>query len=341
MAVSIVVPSHNSRSTLGKLLVSLLNQDLPKNMFEIILIDDASTDGSIESVQDIIENAKGYNIKTLRNQRKTGPAGTRNVGIQFAKEIVAFIDADCTADPSWLRRLIEGFTDNSIGVVYGRVLASDDSLLIPTIRTAPITAGSVRCTTCNIAYRKDVLLDIGLFDEEFKKAWREDSDLALRALEKGWQIAYAQDAVVYHIIKTLSLSQLIRNTMMCEYDNLLYRKHPNIRDYSYVLGDPFAKLPGPLWGPLSALGLLTISGLVFLTLFIILFGLVFTILSITTLFLFYLIIFTLFGYDVIFKSKNKMPKHLKFRVAVRLAFLLSTAVIARCYGSIKFRKFFL
>jgi glycosyltransferase involved in cell wall biosynthesis len=221
--VSIVVPFYNAKNFLPRLLEDLLNQNYPKEKFEVILVDDGSTDDSSKEILKIISNkSKFYNIKIIRLDKRGGPARARNFGIKNSNgEIIAFTDADTIPSKSWLKELVKGFTDNSIGGVAGRVETDFEKLLFP-IRISPVA----EYVTCNIAYRKDVLLQVGLFDENFIYPFREDSDLAYRVLDKGYKIVYQDSAIVYHPLKQLKLKDFIRIIKYHSYDVLLFKKHP-------------------------------------------------------------------------------------------------------------------
>jgi glycosyltransferase involved in cell wall biosynthesis len=221
--ISIVVPFHNARTTLPNLLESLFNQNYPKNMYEIILIDDGSTDGSSDIITEVMEKQQETcNVKTLKFKDRGGPARARNFGIKNSDgEIIAFTDADAIPDRNWLIELVKEFKDDSIGGVAGKVVTDSQKLLFP-LRVSPIA----EFVTCNIAYRKNVLLQVGLFDEKFKYPFREDSDLAYRILDQGYKIIYQNNAVVYHPVKQITLRDLLHFIKYHSYDVLLFKKHP-------------------------------------------------------------------------------------------------------------------
>lgn len=221
--VSIVVPLHNAKASLPNLLESLLNQNYPKSRYEIIVVDDGSTDGSSSMITEAIkERRETCNTKVLRCNEKGGPARARNLGIKNSKgEIIAFTDADAIPDKNWLRELVHGFNNDLVGGVMGKVVTDFEKLLYPT-RVSPIS----KFVTCNIAYRRRALIECGLFDEEFKYPFREDSDIAYRILDHRYDIVESDNAVVYHPIRQNKLKDLMRLPKYHTYDVLLFKKHP-------------------------------------------------------------------------------------------------------------------
>jgi hypothetical protein len=221
--VSVVVPFHNAHAFLSNLMESLLNQNYPSDQYEVIMVDDASTDNSVSIIANWIRGSQRINqVKTLTCNERGGPSKARNIGIKNSKgEIIAFTDADARPDRNWLRELVKGFISDSIGGVEGKVVTEFENLLYP-LRVSP----SSEFVTCNIAYSRKALAQSGLFDEEFKCPFREDSDLAYRILDQGYKIVPQDSAVVYHPIKHNKLKDLLRVPRYHAYDVLLLKKNP-------------------------------------------------------------------------------------------------------------------
>lgn len=113
MSVSVIIPTYNSAPLISKAINSVLNQTYQD--FEIIIIDDGSTDNTAE----VIETFKDSRIKYIK-QENAGPAQARNNGIQSAKgEYIAFLDADDTWTPDKLELQLEAFkTYPDVSMVY-------------------------------------------------------------------------------------------------------------------------------------------------------------------------------------------------------------------------------
>src|SRR5260370_16189309 len=124
--VSIIIPPYNRAQQLERCLSSLLKLDYPSACMEIIVVDDASSDG-IGAVLDHFAGeceAKKVSLHVVRHARQKGVAISRNSGAEQAHmELLAFIDSDCIATPGWLRELVPVFEDGSIGAVGGMIRA--------------------------------------------------------------------------------------------------------------------------------------------------------------------------------------------------------------------------
>ena len=93
---SVIIPVYNGEGTIAECLEALASQDMPRREFEVIVVDDGSTDGTAAIV-------KQFDVKYI-HQENTGPATARNVGVKNAQgKIVVFTDADCVPEPNWRR----------------------------------------------------------------------------------------------------------------------------------------------------------------------------------------------------------------------------------------------
>lgn len=201
--ISIVIPVYNSRKTIEKCIESLLLID--HDSFEIIIVDDGSTDGTPELCDQYAE------IHLIRLSRG-GPSRARNVGIAAARgEFVAFTDGDCLVDAQWLKELEVPFADPHIAGTGGDQQSPDDEtetgrIVQEFLKTIGFITGYIKTDTklretqhnpsCNSMYRKQVLLDVGGFDESLWPG--EDVELDLKIVRKGHKLMYNPSAVVFH-----------------------------------------------------------------------------------------------------------------------------------------------
>ena len=113
--VSIVVPVFNGADIIEELLVSLLALSYPTDQYEIIVVDNGSTDNTRQVVEK-------YPVKLLEEKEIQGPAAARNKGIRHAQgDIIAFTDADCVADSNWLKMLVADHANQTIGGFLGDI----------------------------------------------------------------------------------------------------------------------------------------------------------------------------------------------------------------------------
>ena len=114
MKASVIVPVYND-PRVEACISSLLTQDYPKELYEVIVVDNNSNDTTSEVIQ-------RFNVKYVREDRK-GSYFARNKGLEIAKgDVAAFIDADCVAAPHWLSELLRDFKDPHVGGIGGRLL---------------------------------------------------------------------------------------------------------------------------------------------------------------------------------------------------------------------------
>lgn len=128
MLFSIIIPVYNGSTTLNDLLNSVTHQTYSKN-YEIILIDDNSTDNSVQ----IISN---YGVTLIQAPKNQGPAACRNLGAERATgQILIFTDSDCRVDDHWLANIEKAFAARDTEAVMGRLIIPPSSYVgIPSRR---------------------------------------------------------------------------------------------------------------------------------------------------------------------------------------------------------------
>ncbi len=224
--VSVVIPAYNVAFCLQDCLTGVQRQTLPREQFEVILVDDGSSDNTL-SLATQLKGSLGLDNLQIAHQANAGPASARNQGIRLAKgAIIAFLDSDCVPQPDWLENLIQPLLDNQelIGAEGRTLPASEQRTLVDHYIDNP---NGGYYWTCNIAYRRQTLLDIGGFDEGFPYPASEDIDIAHRIQKKG-AIAFAPDAVVYHLILTRGFSKHLSTASTFSSIIRLHRKHPDL-----------------------------------------------------------------------------------------------------------------
>ncbi len=207
--VSIIVPAYNAQKTIQKCITSLLNLDYPMDKYEIIIVDNNSTDKTAELI-------KSYSRVTYANEKIQGRSYTRNTGAVIAKgELLAFIDADVFLDKDWLKNLVKNFQNENIGGGQGRVIPSNDdgqeslnnfrirqqnestSNTNIILRLMYFESPMVNSAAC--MYRKEAFEFVGGFDVLLER--HEDIDLAKRVSLAGFDLVAVSESkafVEYH-----------------------------------------------------------------------------------------------------------------------------------------------
>ena len=206
---SVVVATHNRKAQLSNCLRSIESQTYP--IHEIIVIDDASTDETGELIKQQFPLVKYY-----RFDQNKGPAAARNKGIfAAAGNIIAFTDDDCIVPKDWISQLAAGFSDypDVVGV-GGYQEAPQDVISINLVAKADHLMRIRRwkdkayqnqtggyeipgLMTNNVAYHRNILIEVDGFDETFPVAAGEDADLKLRITQKGYLLLYLPLAVAH------------------------------------------------------------------------------------------------------------------------------------------------
>ena len=204
--ISIVIPTYNRAYYLGKTLRSLFIQDYPKDRYEVIVVDNSSTDGTREFVTSLQQEGKCILRYFLKEPEGPGPA--RSLGVEEARgEIIAFIDSDCAADRRWLSEGSHLIRDD-IGLVQGKTLPDPSVPYGVLSRSVKIVEKTHIYECCNIFYKKEAISAVGGFSRAYASDRRErrvfyelggeDLDLAYRVMRQGWKSAFSADAIVYH-----------------------------------------------------------------------------------------------------------------------------------------------
>lgn len=188
-AISVVIPSRNEAGSLSTCLDALEGQDFPRDRYELIVVDGHSTDGC-----DAAARARGVR---LLSDHGDGPSAARNLGIRAARApIVAFTDADCIPERDWLTRIAEVFAEDPLLDGVGGGLRVTRLSLLGRMEDSDAQAAYRGFITSNVAYRREVLLALGGFDEKLQCC--EDYDLAWRAMDAGYRVLHDPRPLVVH-----------------------------------------------------------------------------------------------------------------------------------------------
>jgi GT2 family glycosyltransferase len=234
--VSVVVSTYNRPARLERLMASLRAQQLARESFEVIVVDNGS-DPATGAVIAAEWARPGLQLRSVRHTATLGPAGGRNSGWRIARgRLVAFIDDDCAADGEWLAAGLRAHALHPAAVVQGRTEPDPRDLHDegPLSRTVRVESLGPQYEACNIFYPRELLETLGGFDERFGVLPAgEDTDLAWRAIERGAQTLFAQDAVVFHAIERLGMRGSLRFASRWGAGLRVFHDHPQTRVMLY------------------------------------------------------------------------------------------------------------
>lgn len=230
---TIAVCTRNGESRLCENL--LFFDDLEDGNFELLIIDDGSTDRTSAIAAQYAERSS-LEVRILR-QEPAGLSAARNLAAREASgAVVAFIDDDARPHPLWLRYLREAFARGpQVGAAGGPNLAPAPVNLQNALITAcpgnpthvlldDVTAEHL--PGCNLAIRRDLLLEIGGFDEQFRTAG-DDVDICWRLREAGYELAFHAAACVAHDRRAEVRGFIRQQSGYGQAEGDLYRKHPD------------------------------------------------------------------------------------------------------------------
>jgi lipopolysaccharide/colanic/teichoic acid biosynthesis glycosyltransferase/GT2 family glycosyltransferase len=200
LKISVVIPTHNSQGIISGCLQALEQQTLKRDTYEIIVVDDESTDNT----PNIIKTFPGVRLIIIPHG---GPSVARNAGAKAAwGELIVFTDADCFPVPDWLDEITAPFQDSQIIGVKGVYRTKQKSIVSRFVQleyqSKYARMAHMRyidfIDTYSAAYRREVFLANGGFDNSFTVPSVEDQELSFRLAQKGYRMVFAPNAAVYH-----------------------------------------------------------------------------------------------------------------------------------------------
>ncbi len=231
--LSVIIPTYNRRESLGPVLHLLSAQTLPVREFEVIVVDDGSTDGT----PDFLRQASFPFTLTAVAVSHGGPGRARNAGAGKARgTYLAFLEDDVEPDAHFLERAAEKLREGRIDVLEGETLDLESKRPLRRYETGD----QLSFIPCNLFVRKELFDRIGGYDGEFydggrRLYFREDADLGFRMLDAGAVVAKAADVNVSHPRQFNRAGDCLRHARRYQFDALLWKKHPErFREYIEV-----------------------------------------------------------------------------------------------------------
>jgi glycosyltransferase involved in cell wall biosynthesis len=213
LKLSVIIPTCSRSNILGRCLQAILNQSVPSSTYEVLVVDDGSTDDTPQVVAQFMDREGVHYF----HQPHRGPSAARNLGIRKARgELVLFIGDDILAPPNLLELHIARYAQFQDGAtaVLGTSVWSPEIDLTPLMRYSqegravpmfqfnrisdPDHVPYEFLITSNVSIPRQFMLDNGFFDEDFPYAYGEDTELGYRLVKNGLHIVLESSAQVYH-----------------------------------------------------------------------------------------------------------------------------------------------
>ena len=282
--VSVLVPARNEANNITTLLKSLANQTYPKDAYEVVVIDDHSSDGTADVVQGFIDENHLTNFRVLIHQtngiKKTYKKDALAFAIpQSSGEIIMTVDADCQVLPTWIASTVNKFTPKT-GLVAGLITFDarfERNLFhkLQTLEFAGLVFSGVGalgndypliCNGSNLAYRRRVYLEVGGY-EGHQHIPSGDDDLFMQNIHRqtDWEVDYNLDAAAINTTRPVeTLSQFIHQRARWGSKS---REYPGAGTF-FLLLSIYLFYVGVLLSPflwwLGKISALTLGGLLFL-----------------------------------------------------------------------------
>lgn len=245
-AVSLVIPVYNDPDGVRTTLESLLDQSVPRTEYEVIVVDNGSSDRTRTVVERFVD--RFGNVRMEVESDLQGSYAARNRGIRAARgSVLAFVDADMSVDPDWLRQAVTvmesagaeylacavhvyppGESESLVGK-YNRLTDLQVGRFVRRMRFAP---------TCSLFVKKSLLEEVGHFDPRFRSSG--DLEFGHRVDDAGRTLYYAPEILMYHPART-SLHALLGKSFRIGRGKMeLHRFYPE------RYGHPIRRLVNPL-----------------------------------------------------------------------------------------------
>ncbi len=214
VVISVIIVNYNGGELIRHSIECLMKQTYED--FEVIVVDNASGDHSVQLIQDTFPS-----VRLIKHKNNSGFSGGNILGLKQAKgDYIALLNSDAFPEPNWLESLLEGIqSDKAIGICASKLIIDGTDL---------IDSAGDGCTTASraykqgenephsdynkmknvfgacggaVLYRRSMIDKIGFFDEDFFIIY-EDADLNFRAQLAGWKCLYVPKAVVHHRVRS-------------------------------------------------------------------------------------------------------------------------------------------
>lgn len=229
--VSVVIPTYKRPQQVARAVRSLIDQDFPRDDYEVIVVDSSPDDETTTMIRRIADSAPC--AVSVYSKRPEGPGPSRNLGAARARgRILAFMDSDCCATPSWLRCALAAF-EPGVGLVQGKTLPDPSQPLGVFKHYVRVEQENGFYEAANILYRRESFEQVAGFpaDKTPRASWPvggEDSEVAWLVKRNGWRSRFAPDAIVHHEVVPVSVRFWLVNKRLFWLPAVL-RRVPEVR----------------------------------------------------------------------------------------------------------------
>jgi hyaluronan synthase len=293
--VAIVMPGFNEEDAIAASLRSLLALEYPKQKLELVAVNDGSTDGTLQEMNRVADEAGGR-VNVIDFPENRGKRAAMAAGIRATEaEVIVFVDSDSVVDPGALRKLVQPLADSRVGAVCGhadvlnvretwltRMQAVRYFVAFRVVKAAESVFNAVTCCSgCFSAYRREAIMPrLEWWENQtflgVESTFGDDRSLTNCVL-RDWRVLYEKNAVSHTIVPTTFRAFVkqqtrwkrswTRESLMVS--RFIWRKHPVAACFVYMsivlpLIAPVAALHSIAWGPLvhgSTLPLIYVAGL--------------------------------------------------------------------------------
>lgn len=221
--LSIITLTYNQLENATKPYINSLFEHTNKDLFDLIIIDNASTDGTVEYLKQL--KKENDNITVICNSENKGYSKGNNQGLKIANgECIGLLNNDILLSPNWYKPLFEKLQNKETGIVSPSVLQSvivKENHFLKTAQKAILKSENdyqetVKCDFSCVIFKQELVNMIGYLDENFSPAYFEDDDFCVRAILAGYKNYFSNKSYIYH--KTSSTS-----TKLPEFKSILNR----------------------------------------------------------------------------------------------------------------------
>ncbi|MCK4361341.1 MAG: glycosyltransferase [Bacteroidales bacterium] len=200
--VSIIIPARNEEQNITDILYDLLKQSYPKNLFEIIVVDDFSTDNTKNLIKDFINSNPGLKIKLITTESGSPQISGKKQAIKTglknsSAELIVTTDADCRVSKNWLSTIIDFYEKKHPKMIVGPVCFLNDNKWFKKLQSLEflslIASGAgaieiglpIMCNGANLAYQKQAFDEVNGFETKNEFVSGDDVFLLLK-IRKKW-----------------------------------------------------------------------------------------------------------------------------------------------------------